>query len=229
MLEFLKRLQDHARSNISTADLEGAEEALLRLQIVYNISPRTFTNGRIVNWSLDRVFSSEKIDNHSSNRAFLQKPIDKRPENRTPTHETTSNQSEDRIFPPEKINDASEDNRSAADRIFSEATNSSLYRSSSGYYGYEGLTAMDNYRIGRQAYNTGKRKLAKLWMENVLGMMGTMDSVHDMTGQVSRKDVLSHLAYLEYLVGVNLDKVELVWNIANCIIVVRLKIINHRS
>ncbi|KAK3708850.1 hypothetical protein QZH41_016281, partial [Actinostola sp. cb2023] len=51
-------------------------------------------------------------------------------------------------------------------------------------------------------------------------MMGTMDSVHDMTGQVSRKDVLSHLAYLEYLVGVNLDKVELVWNIANCIIVV---------
>ncbi|XP_032232333.2 prolyl 4-hydroxylase subunit alpha-1 isoform X3 [Nematostella vectensis] len=65
------------------------------------------------------------------------------------------------------------------------------------------LSGIDSYQIGRKAYEDGNIIQAKAWMENTLRMMGTSESLQNLTGHVvvSRNDVLNHLAFLEYKIG----------------------------
>ncbi|XP_031563908.1 prolyl 4-hydroxylase subunit alpha-1-like [Actinia tenebrosa] len=62
------------------------------------------------------------------------------------------------------------------------------------------LTTMDSFRLGRQAYVTGHRLLAKTWLEHTISMMGnTQYALRDMAESTNRSEVLNYLAFIEYL------------------------------
>jgi hypothetical protein len=145
-------------------DFDGAKDALLRLNKVYDISPQTLTLG--------------EIDNRSATRVHTHGKISKRSRRLTGS------------FDQEKIN-----NRSRP--LARSLSQGKIDKQSSTIR----LTAMDNFRIGRQAYINGQRKLAKIWMENTISMIGTQSALRDISEHADRNDVLNHLGFLEYQVS----------------------------
>ena len=68
------------------------------------------------------------------------------------------------------------------------------------YSAMTNMSAVDAFLVGRSAYSTGAWTLTKDWMENVLGLMGNRQAYENIGLRVERKEVLDHLAFVEFKV-----------------------------